>query len=218
MVDLSGDVALETAHDVELGQALLGAPLHIGLGGLMAGHADQGDAPQGMVGESIATPVEAVTIGPPEEAGSGATPHSRAKAASLPSRPGLSPAVTSSCPAVSRPMPGRANSAGAAALTSLVSSTSRASSSACRWCQRRARARRAALVAEAGSRSGPGRRARQARASALVAGSGAAGYATLRGRHRPSRAGGRQRRPVPSSRPVEPPAALGSSRLVPHGS
>ncbi len=62
VVDLSGDVALETAHDVELGQALSGAPLHMGLCGLMAVHADQGDAPQGMVGVPIATPVEAVEL------------------------------------------------------------------------------------------------------------------------------------------------------------
>jgi hypothetical protein len=32
LVDLAGDVALETAQDVELGQALFGAPLDIGLG------------------------------------------------------------------------------------------------------------------------------------------------------------------------------------------
>jgi hypothetical protein len=35
----------------------------------MAVHADQGDAPQGMVGVAIATPVEPVTIGPPRGGG-----------------------------------------------------------------------------------------------------------------------------------------------------
>jgi hypothetical protein len=43
----------------------------------------------------------------PDEAGMGAVPHRCAKAASERSRWGLSPAVTSSCPAVSIPTPGR---------------------------------------------------------------------------------------------------------------
>ena len=53
VVDLAGDGALAAAQDVELGQPLLGVPLHRELGGLMAGHVDQGDAPQGMVGVAI---------------------------------------------------------------------------------------------------------------------------------------------------------------------
>jgi hypothetical protein len=48
--DLAGDVALAGAHAVELGQPLLGGPLPSELGGLMAVPADQGDAPQAMVG------------------------------------------------------------------------------------------------------------------------------------------------------------------------
>ena len=72
-------------------------------------------------------PVEPVTVGPPEEAGSRATPQpSQGGLAAQP--PGLSPAV----PAAARRCPGHAgpgHSAGAAGLTSLVSSTSRASSS-----------------------------------------------------------------------------------------
>jgi hypothetical protein len=54
----------------------------------------------------------------PEEAGMGAVPHRWAKAASERNRWGLSPAVTSSWPAVSIPTPGRATSVGAAAATS----------------------------------------------------------------------------------------------------
>ena len=63
VVDLAGDVALQTAHDVELGQALFGAPLHIGPGWWVTVHADQGDAPQGVVGLTVAATVEAVAVG-----------------------------------------------------------------------------------------------------------------------------------------------------------
>ena len=45
VVDLAGDVALEVAEDVELGQALVGAALDRGPSGWVAVHADQGDAP-----------------------------------------------------------------------------------------------------------------------------------------------------------------------------
>ena len=45
VVDLAGDVALQTAHDVELGQALFGPPLDIGPGRWVAAHPDQGNAP-----------------------------------------------------------------------------------------------------------------------------------------------------------------------------
>jgi len=48
----------------------------------------------------------------------GAVPHRCAKAASERSRWGLSPAVTSSWPAVSTPTPGRATRVGAAEVTS----------------------------------------------------------------------------------------------------
>jgi hypothetical protein len=213
-VDLAGDGALAAAQDVELGQPLLGVPLHRELGGLMAGHVDQGDAPHGMVGVAI-PPVEPVTVGPPEEAGSRATPQpSQGGLAAQP--PGLSPAV----PAAARRCPGHAgpgHSAGAAGLTSLVSSTSRASSSP-------------AGTARAGPgppgppcgrlkiARGPGRRARQARASALWSGTWAAGWAMLGGRHRHGRAVGRRRRPAPSSRPGAPPRSTRISSTWPHGS
>jgi hypothetical protein len=63
VVDLAGDGALEAAHDVELGQALVGPPLDIGPGRWVAAHADQGDAPQGVVGAAVTSPVEAVAVG-----------------------------------------------------------------------------------------------------------------------------------------------------------
>ena len=60
VVDLAGDVALQTAHDVELGQALFGAPLDIGPGRWVAAHADQGDAPQGVVGSAVPAAVDSL--------------------------------------------------------------------------------------------------------------------------------------------------------------
>jgi hypothetical protein len=102
----------------------------------------------------------------PEDTGIGAAPHSRAKDASDRSRSGLSPAVTSSCPAVSTPTLGSASSSGAA-VTRGASWVSRSSISACSACQRRARARSAVLTAEAGSATGPGRNAAQARIRCL---------------------------------------------------
>ena len=62
-VDLAGDVAFQAAEDVELGQALVGPALDIGPGGLVAVHADQGDAPQGVVGSAVTSPVEPVAVG-----------------------------------------------------------------------------------------------------------------------------------------------------------
>ena len=63
VVDLTGDVTLQAALDVELGQALVGPPRDIGPGRRVTAHADQGDAPQGMVGSAVATAVEAVAVG-----------------------------------------------------------------------------------------------------------------------------------------------------------
>jgi hypothetical protein len=63
VVDLPGDIALQTPHDVELGQALVGPPLDIGPGWWVAVHGDQGDAPQGVVGLAVAAAVEAVAVG-----------------------------------------------------------------------------------------------------------------------------------------------------------
>ena len=63
LVDLAGDVALEAAQDVELGQALLGPALDIGPSGWVAVHADQGDAPQGVVGVAVAAAIQPVAVG-----------------------------------------------------------------------------------------------------------------------------------------------------------
>src|SRR5215218_4981981 len=104
----------------------------------------------------------------PEDAGMGAVPHRCAKAASERSRWGLSPAVTSSWPAVSTPIPGRATRVGAAAATSSWSWRSSWSSSAWSCCQRRARVRSVVLVAAVGLVRGPGRIAAHNLTRALV--------------------------------------------------
>jgi len=103
VVDLAGDVALQAAHDVELGQALSGPPLDIGFGRWVAVHPDQRDPPQGMVSPAIAAAIEPVAVGATRGCWIGAVPHRCAKEASERSRWGLSPAVTSSCPAGSIP-------------------------------------------------------------------------------------------------------------------
>jgi len=59
----AGDVALEAAHDLGLGLAFGGAAGDVVLGGLMAAHADQGDAPQGAVGLAVAAAVQPVPVG-----------------------------------------------------------------------------------------------------------------------------------------------------------
>jgi hypothetical protein len=69
----------------------------------VAAHADQGDAPEGVVGPAVAAAIESVAVGAAEDAGMGAAPHRWARAASERSRWGLSPVVTSSWPAVSTP-------------------------------------------------------------------------------------------------------------------
>ncbi len=101
----------------------------------------------------------------PELAGMGAAAHRWAKAASERSRWGLSPAVTSSCPATSGPMPGRASRSGAAVVSSgaRVVSRSLISVVSCLW--RRARDRSAVLVALVGSAVSPLGRSR---AQALI--------------------------------------------------
>jgi hypothetical protein len=130
VVDLAGDGALQTAHDVELGQSLLGAPLDIGPSGWVAVHADQGDAPQGMVGPAVTAPVEPMAVGTARGRRDGGGAAQMREGGLGASRWGLSPAVTSSWPAVSTPTPGRATRVGAAAVTSSWSWRSSRSSSA----------------------------------------------------------------------------------------
>ena len=68
-------------------------------------HADDDHAVEGGVGLPVAAAVEPVSGGLAEEAGIGATPHSLAKAASVRTRSGLSPATMSISAAVSGPIP-----------------------------------------------------------------------------------------------------------------
>jgi hypothetical protein len=147
VVDLSGDVALQAGHDVELGQALVGAPLDIGPGRWVAAHPTRAIRHKAWLARRSPPRFSRWRWVRPEDAGIGAVPHRWAKEASERSRWGLSPAVTSSWPAVSTPTPGRATRAGATAATNSWSWLSSWVSSACSCCQRRARVRRLALVA-----------------------------------------------------------------------
>ena len=104
-VKLAGDVALERADDLAFGAALGGAALDVGAGAGVVDHAHHDDAPERVICAAVATAVESLAGGQPEEASIGATPQRWAKAASLRRRPGLSPAETSSALAVSVPTP-----------------------------------------------------------------------------------------------------------------
>ena len=86
---------------------------------------DDYDAVEGCVGLAVAAAVEAMAVGPPEEAGMGFTPHREAKAASVRRRWGLLPAATSRVAAVSGPIPKLSTRPGATLLVSSLSSASR---------------------------------------------------------------------------------------------
>ena len=90
---LAGDSAFEHPQDLFFGPAGGGLAGDVVAGALVVGHADQGDAVQGVVGGAVAAAGESVAAGFPDEAGMGATPVSIAKEASLRSRWGLVPAV-----------------------------------------------------------------------------------------------------------------------------
>ena len=95
----------------------------------------------------------------PEDAGSGATPHMRAKAASDLKRRGLSPAVTRSAPATSGPTPFSSLRAGHASTVKRASSASRTTSSRLSSWWVVARQRRAIFVAAVAVVTAPGRAA-----------------------------------------------------------
>ncbi len=59
-VDLAGDVPLEAADDLLLGQAFLWAPGGVGAGGGAGAHPGDHDPPQGMVGLAVPARIEAV--------------------------------------------------------------------------------------------------------------------------------------------------------------
>src|SRR4029450_8300119 len=63
VVDLAGRVSLDTAHDVLLGQPLLGAPLGIGPGAWTPAHADHHGKVQRPVGVAVTATVEPVAVG-----------------------------------------------------------------------------------------------------------------------------------------------------------
>src|SRR4029450_7963974 len=104
-----------------------GASLHVGVGAWVFSHAGDGHHVGGGIGGGVAAAAQPGAGGAaaggglrhsrcrvlrPLLAGWGATAHRRAKAASLVSRLGLSPAVMSSCPAMVGPTPGRASRLG----------------------------------------------------------------------------------------------------------
>jgi hypothetical protein len=62
-VEVSGDVALQTSHDVFLAEAFAGSADYVGAGPWVALHADQADGVEGSVGLSVAAAIEAVAVG-----------------------------------------------------------------------------------------------------------------------------------------------------------
>ena len=56
-VDLAGDIALEDADDLSLGKSIFGAALEVVAGSRIVNEPDHDDAPQGLVGLSIAAAV-----------------------------------------------------------------------------------------------------------------------------------------------------------------
>ncbi len=62
-VDLAGDVSLQAADDLLLGQAFFAAPVRVGAGGRVRAHAGDDDPPQGVVGLAVPAAVEAVPAG-----------------------------------------------------------------------------------------------------------------------------------------------------------
>ena len=62
-IEFACDVAFEAADDFALCQALASAAGHVVAGGLVAGEPDDDDAPEGVVGVSVAAAVEAVAVG-----------------------------------------------------------------------------------------------------------------------------------------------------------
>ena len=54
-VDLAGDVTLQAADDLLLGQAFFAAAVDVGAGGGVGAHPGDHDPPQGMAGLAVAT-------------------------------------------------------------------------------------------------------------------------------------------------------------------
>ena len=138
LVDLAGAGALQAAQDVELGEPLVGPALDIRPGRWRAVPADQGDAPQGVVGVAVAAPVESVAVGAARgrRDGGGAAQMGEGGLGAEPL--GVVAGGDQQLPGGVDPTPGRASRVGAAAATSTWSWVSSWSSSAWSCCQRRA--------------------------------------------------------------------------------
>ena len=124
-VDLAGEVAFQAADDLAFALALAGAPFDVVLGGLVVAQADEHDPVERGVGLAVAASVERWRFVLPEQALIGEEPQSIEKAASERSRSGLSPAATSSAPAVSAPTPNASISCGEPVVVSRASWPSR---------------------------------------------------------------------------------------------
>ena len=98
--DFASDIALETTYDLGLAHALPGAAVHVVHGSEVMTEPDQNDAIESRISLPVATRFSRCRLVLPEEAGTGLTPHSEAKAASECSRSGLLPAATRMAAAV----------------------------------------------------------------------------------------------------------------------
>ena len=134
VVDLAGDEAFQASGGFSPGVSLSDLLLQIRLGAVVAAFPGGGDDVQSPVGLPIPARLSRCRWVLPEEAGSGATPHNIAKAGSLCTRSGLSPAVSRNWPAVSVPIPVTAISCGARSVTKPSSKVSESliSSASCR--------------------------------------------------------------------------------------
>src|SRR5512132_3567639 len=117
-VELSSDVAFQTAGDFGLGLALFGASLDVGAGRPVPGHPPDRDQVQRPVRLPVAAPVQPVP-GDLARGGRARRDPAQVRERGLAAQPfGMSPAATSSTAAVSVPTPLTATSAGAAMATS----------------------------------------------------------------------------------------------------
>src|SRR6266511_2034460 len=165
---LPSDVALQTADDLLFGLALLEAPRHVVLGRRVVAQPHHHDPVQRSVGLAVTAAVEAVAGGLARgrlDRGDTAQ-HRERRVAAQPV--GLSPAATSSAPALSWPTPNNATSLGAALAVSRSSSVVRELISAERAWWRCARVRSASMAAASGLVILPGSSSAAARTSRLA--------------------------------------------------
>jgi hypothetical protein len=104
-LDFAGDGAFEQPQNLFFGAVFGPLVLDVVASLWVAGHADQRDAVKRTVGCAVATAGKSVAGDFPGGCRDGAAPHKAAKEASLRSRCGLVPAVTSNWAAVSGPTP-----------------------------------------------------------------------------------------------------------------